>query len=280
MRGSARRWLRWREGERKGRGEERMRWQQPLVLPHQVSEAATWGWQGRAGDRDGGRSGGTDPICPRSSSSTDAASIPACPDTSRHFPGETRRVWHRSTGRRECGVQGNTHHPTLSAWGRTGTVGAQRSPGSPCAGLGSRKGWLSGWATTGWTHPALCCTHMCAQPPHTHTPPGVRTREPTHSPAPPPPAKASAAQARSPACTLHTRHVPNCPHAGEAAPGDMHGLFFTSCRWGAGWGSPGLLPPSLPSWLPSLPRLQERSAGGLWGRGPLPPVSFPLSSYA
>lgn len=256
-----------------------MRWQQPLVLPRQVSEAATWGWRGTAGDRDGGRSGGTDPVCPRSSSSTDAASIPACPDASRHFPGETRRVWHRSMGRRECGVQGSTHHPTLSAGGVQGRWVPSGPRGPPVPG------WVPGRGGSAGGQPRdgpiqLCAAHICVHnPPYTHPPRGSHTR--THPfTCTPPPAKASAARARSPARTLHTCHVPNCPHAGEAAPGDMRGLVFTSCRWGAGWGSPGLLPPSLPSWLPSLPRPQERSAGGLWGRGPLPPVSFPLSSYA
>lgn len=274
MRGSARRWLRWREGERKGRGEERMRWQQPLVLPHQVSEAATWGWQGRAGDRDGGRSGGTDPICPRSSSSTDAASIPACPDTSRHFPGETRRVWHRSTGRRECGVQGNTHHPTLSAWGRTGTVGAQRSPGSPCAGLGSRKGWLSGWATTGWTHPALCCTHMCAQPPHTHTPPGVRTREPTHSPAPPPPRQSQCCPSTQP--RLHPAHPPRpkLSPCGRSSTGGHARAVFHLLQVGRRLGIPRAPAPFPPLLAPVSPP----SAGALGGRivGPRPPAPCEL----
>lgn len=83
MRGSARRWLRWREGDRKGQGEERIRWQQPLALPCQVSEAVTWARRRTAGDRDGGRSGGAEPVWPCSSSSTGAVSIPAA---SRHRP--------------------------------------------------------------------------------------------------------------------------------------------------------------------------------------------------
>lgn len=131
MRGSARRRLRWREGDRKGQREKRMRWQQPLPLPCQVSEAVTWGRRGTAGDRDGGSSGGAEPVCPRSSSSTDAVSILAFPrlrpDTGWHFPGERRRVWHRVMGRRERGVQGGTHHPVLPAGGGQG----RRVPSGP-----------------------------------------------------------------------------------------------------------------------------------------------------
>lgn len=144
------------------------------------------------------------------------------------------------------------------------------------------------------------CARMCAHPGtdmHTHTyvdvhtlpyaallvphssPPRVCTHKPTHSPT---------TSLQKPALPKSVAPLTPCtPAMSQNAPEKQRRVWRVTPERSMDWFSqagdppapPGFLPPSLPSWLMSL-RLQERSAGGLWGRGPLPPVSFPLSSYA
>jgi len=233
-----------------------MRWQQPPALPRQVSGAATRGRRGMAGA--GGRSGGGRAhLTPTPQTLRASRGARGCART----PGERWRAWRRVTGTRGQGV---THHPALPAGG----TGWWVAPGVTRARWGA---WI--WASSHGTDPlssalhTYVCTHVC--PPRS-PPPRVRTREPTRSPTTPP-ANGSAAGAHGP---------PRAPDATRTVPGEkprweIGGVEVTSRRW---WGPPPQLPRA-PS-LTSLLRLQERSAGGVRGRGPLPPVSFPLSSYA